>query len=181
MPERNRSHLHGRSVRIAPAALAHRGDTVRPMWIWIALVFLVGFAVAFQGPINQNLGVRLGHPMWAALVSFGIGTVTVALVTLTQRPEIPGKEQFTGLPWWSLIGGVLGACFVVTAIFAIPHIGATGFLLALVVGQATASLLVDHNGWFGLQRIPITPTRALGVMIMLVGFYLARHAPADAG
>ena len=146
--------------------------------MWFALVFVVGLMVAFQGPINQHLGGRLGHPMWAAVVSFAIGTITVALFTAMQRPDVPTKEQVTGIPWWALLGGVLGACYVVTAIFAIPRITATGFLMMLVCGQATASLAVDHFGWFGLQKIPITTARVCGVLLMLGGFWLARHDPA---
>ncbi|MEM7205590.1 MAG: DMT family transporter [Planctomycetota bacterium] len=149
------------------------------MWMWCALVFVVGFVVAFQGPINQNLGARLGHPLWAALVSFCVGTLTVAAVALSQRPTPPGRAQLAGLPWWAWTGGAMGACFVVTAILAIPRVGAVGFSMLLVCGQTTAALLVDHYGWFGLPSIRITPVRGLGVAIMLLGFWLAQQTPSE--
>ena len=144
------------------------------MWPWFLLVFAVGALVAFQAPINAFLGRQLGDPVWGLAVSFAVGLLCAGIVLLAMRPAVPERAQFSGLPWWAWLGGILGTCFVLTAILAVPRIGATGFVLLIFVGQATASLIIDHFGWFELSRAPLTPMRMLGVAVMAVGFYLTR-------
>lgn len=148
------------------------------MWPWFALVFGVGVLVAFQAPINNFLGRELGDPVWGLFVSFTVGLVCATLVLAFTRPDTPERAQFTGLPWWAWLGGVLGTFFVMTAILSIREIGPTGFVMMIVLGQATASLIIDHYGWFDLERTPMSWMRVLGVGVMVIGFWLTQKHDA---
>ena len=48
-------------------------------------------------------------------------------------------------------------------------------LLALVVmGQMSAALLLEHFGWLGAVRHPVTWVRILGVLLIVAGAALVR-------
>jgi transporter family-2 protein len=46
--------------------------------------------------------------------------------------------------------------------------------MLFIAGQMAASLLVDHQGWFGVPRHPLDLPRALGVLCLAAGVVLIR-------
>ncbi len=76
------------------------------------------------------------------------------------------------MQWYYLLGGLLGAIYVANALVAVGSIGAGGVAAATVAGQLTASVVADRLGVLGLEQISITPTRILGVVLLLVGTVL---------
>ena len=86
------------------------------------------------------------------------------------------------MPWYAWLGGFYGAFFVAVAAFAAPRVGVGVLLTAAVAGQLAAALVLDHFGLLGLDRHPVTLTRAAGFVLVLVGAVLvgrARLAPLD--
>ena len=67
---------------------------------------------------------------------------------------------------------VVGMLIVATPIFLVPRIGATATLTALVVGQLTLAVIIDHFGLLGVPRSELTITRILGVLILALGTLL---------
>ncbi len=53
-----------------------------------------------------------------------------------------------------------------------PAIGAGGVAAATVTGQLTASVALDRLGAFGLDEVPLSPERLLGVGLLLAGTFL---------
>jgi len=72
-------------------------------------------------------------------------------------------------PWWSWLGGLLGAVFVTSSILLVPRLGATLFIAAIVTGQLAFSLIIDEFSLLGVSQRPASPGRLLGVAIMMVG------------
>lgn len=131
---------------------------------------LVGGLIALQPAINAGLGRATGN-LAAALVSFAIGTVLLAvLVGLSGQAE--GLGSTFSVPWYYLLGGVLGAAWVFTALVTVSAIGAGGVAAATITGQLTGSIILDRLGILGLVETPITPGRVLGVVLLLAGTYL---------
>jgi transporter family-2 protein len=61
----------------------------------------------------------------------------------------------------------------VTAVFLlIPHIGAAPTVALTVAGQQLAGVAVDRYGLLRLPRREISPTRLLGVGVLLAGVAL---------
>ena len=130
----------------------------------------VGGLIALQPAINAGLGRSTGN-LAAALVSFAIGTlVLAALVGLSGNAA--GIGSTFEVPWYYLVGGVLGAAYVFTALVVVSSIGAGGVAAATITGQLTASVVLDRLGVLGLEETPITWDRLLGVGLLLVGTYL---------
>jgi len=130
----------------------------------------VGGLIALQPAINAGLARSTGN-LAAALVSFAIGTlVLAALVGLSGNAA--GIGSTFEVPWYYLVGGVLGAAYVFTALVVVSSIGAGGVAAATITGQLTASVVLDRLGVLGLEETPITWDRLLGVGLLLVGTYL---------
>ena len=138
------------------------------MWIFLAL--LAGAFLPVQAAVNATLRAPLGHPVWAALVSFAVGTFSLALYALVARLPLP--RGWSGIVWWQWSGGVIGALFVSLSVILTPKLGtATAFGL-VVGGQLLASLLLDHQGWLGLEQHSLNVPRVLGALLLLAGIYL---------
>lgn len=131
---------------------------------------IVGGLLALQAPINANLGTSTGK-LPAALVSFLVGTIILAAIVILSG-KASGVAEVSGVPWYYLVGGVLGAIYVTVALISVSTIGAGGVAAATIAGQLTMSVVLDRIGAFGLDQEPITLSRALGVVLLLGGMVL---------
>lgn len=137
-------------------------------------VFAAGAAAALQGPTNARLAAGLGAPVNAALVSFAVGTVTLAALALfmQQRTDAASVRD---LPGWAWIGGLYGALFVVVLAWATPKLGVATSLAAVVAGQVVLGLAIDHFGLMGVPRQPVSLTRLGGAALVIGGMLLVRR------
>ena len=141
----------------------------------LILAVIGGVLLAVQAPTNAILGKASGSPVVAAFISFVIGSVALgAVMAITSgRLFAPGLKQ---VPWYAWIGGFYGAFFVAVAAFAAPRVGVGVLLTAAVAGQLAAALVLDHYGLLGLERHPVTLTRAAGLVLVLAGAVLVRRS-----
>src|SRR5436190_12978695 len=136
----------------------------------VLLTAVVGGVLALQAPINAGLGRATGQ-LPAALVSFTVGTLVLALV-VGLSGDAGGLRSTLDVPWYYLIGGVLGAAYVTMALIAVRSIGAGGVAAATITGQLATAVLIDRLGILGLERTPITAGRVLGVVLLFAGTFL---------
>jgi bacterial/archaeal transporter family-2 protein len=136
----------------------------------VVLTALAGGLIAAQAPINAGLGKATGS-LPAALVSFTVGTIVLALVVALSG-KAGGLSSTFDVSWYYLLGGLLGALYVLNALVAVSAVGAGGVAAATVAGQLTAAVLIDRFGLFGLNQIAIGPSRIVGVALLLVGTVL---------
>ncbi len=131
---------------------------------------MVGGLIALQPAINAGLGKETGN-IAAALVSFAVGTLLLAAIVGISG-QAGGLGSTFDVPWYYLLGGVLGAAYVFTALVVVSSIGAGGVAAATITGQLTASVVIDRMGVLGLEETPITWERMLGVVLLLAGTLL---------
>jgi transporter family-2 protein len=136
----------------------------------VLLTALVGGLIALQPPINAGLGRATGN-LPAALVSFAVGTLLLALiVALTGKAG--GLSSTFDVRWYYLIGGMLGAAYVTVALIAVSSIGAGGVAAATITGQLATAVIIDRLGILGLEETPLSATRIAGLVLLLAGTYL---------
>ncbi len=136
--------------------------------------FVGGALVALQAPTNAMLARGAGSPVNAALISFAVGTIALIAVALALGVR-PAAGEVRSLPWYAWTGGFYGAVFVAVAAFAAPRMGVTYFLMVAIAGQLAMALLLDRIGAFGLERVEISPTRIVGLLLVLAGAWLVRR------
>ncbi len=146
------------------------------LWLLIALAFLAGAALSIQAPINAVLAGGVGHSLWAAVISFAVGLITLLLICALTRAPLPAPSAANMLPWWAWVGGVFGAVYVTASIAAVPRLGAATLIALVITGQMLTSLVLDHFGAFGLQEHGLTIWRAVGALLLIVGVVLIRTA-----
>jgi transporter family-2 protein len=136
-------------------------------------ILLGGVFLSAQAPINAALAKSLGDPVLAACISFGIGFLVLAAVSAFRGSWRSGGAMATA-PWWSWLGGLLGAFYVAIVIWGVPQLGVVSTVAALIFGQVAAALVLDAIGAFGLPVQPITWQRLLAAGMILGGLVLSR-------
>lgn len=125
---------------------------------------LVGMTIALMLVVNATLQQSLG-PAGALVVVHVVGLATILpLAGLVKQPKPEGK-----IPVVFFLAGLVGVALLWINNHTVPLLGA-GLALALgVVGQLSASAVVDHWGLFGLPRRPFHPRRLVGLGLAVVG------------
>ena len=136
----------------------------------VILMAGVGGLIAVQPVVNAGLGRETGS-IAAALISFAVGTLLLAgiVVVAGDAGRVGGALDVS---WYYLLGGILGAAYVFTALVVVKYIGAGGVAAATITGQLALSVVLDRIGVLGLEEAPITWERVLGVALLLAGTYL---------
>ena len=138
----------------------------------LPLALGVGIAMAFQTAINSQLREHLHSPLQAALLSFTVGTIVLALMVFFQSAEKPRVAELANIPWLLWIGGCLGVYAISMSIYTAPKLGFLTFSGLVIFGQLVISMLLDHFGLLGTDKTPINWQRLLGSIIIFVGVLL---------
>ncbi len=143
------------------------------MWWIVAAVVLGGTAISLQAPINAALARELGGPVPAAAVSFGVGFIVLLTIALLQG-QGDAFLKLPQVPTWTLVGGCLGAWYVLTSIWGVSQLGVLTLIAALILGQMTAAMVIDATGALGVAVREVTPTRIAAAGLVMAGLLLSR-------
>lgn len=141
-------------------------------WMYVLFALVAGALMPVQAGVNLRLRGSLGDPVWAAAVSFGVGTLALLGYLLVTRTPVPTPVMAASAPAWAWTGGMLGAFFVFATIVLAGQIGATTMMAWLLAGQLMAALALDHYGLVGYQVHAVSWPRIAGVCLLLAGAVL---------
>jgi len=139
----------------------------------VALVVAVsiGAAVAAQAPINSRLAQSTGG-LPATTIALGVSFLALIVLT-TLTGKLGGLSHIGDAPTWAVVcGGLVGALYVGSIVWTVRALGAAGLTAATIAGQLGAAMLIDHFGWLGVDRSPITAAKLAGVALLAAGTYL---------
>lgn len=139
------------------------------IWLNILVILLAGAVLPIQAAINAQLARTGSNALWAAGMSFFVGTLAILVVYSSFRLPWPGFAQLKAEPLWIWTGGLLGAFVVTSVTFFAPKLGATTLVASIIAGQLVASLLLDHFGALGYNLHEITIWRLFGVLLVATG------------
>jgi len=139
----------------------------------ILFVLLAGVGLAVQAPTNAALARTSGSVLLAALVSFIVGSIVLALAWVAIDRTSPATLR--GAPVWAWVGGLYGACFVAAMAYAAPRLGLATTLTIAIATQLATALVLDHFGLLGLKVAPISLWKVAGVVLVLAGVVLVRR------
>jgi transporter family-2 protein len=133
----------------------------------IAMSFAAGLAGAAQASVSGTLGKRVGSVQAAAFGAIVAAVLLVGLAVLTGRGA--GIADVLRQPAWLLLSGVFGAGIVLTLAYAPSRIGTFAAVALMIAGQLLAGALIDGLGWLGSERIPLTTSRVMGLILLTAG------------
>lgn len=134
----------------------------------VVLSLIAGVAGSIQVAVSGTFGRRIG-----VLEATAFGSITAALIVcavlLIARQGVGNLGASVREPAWLWLGGVMGAIVVTSITFTAPRIGTFATIGLLIAGQLAMGVLIDAFGLFGLERIPITPARVVGLVLLAAG------------
>ncbi len=130
-----------------------------------------GALVGMQAPINSRLGKTVGG-VQAATFSFLVGTAALVAISFVLRGGLSSLGGIGKVPWWALVGGLLGAVYVFVALEAVRTLGASGLTAVVITGQLTMSVVIDRLGLLGVAKTPVSFQRVLGIALLVAGVAL---------
>lgn len=158
--------------------VCHDSDNNRSLFfmkiIYLVLAFAAGMLAPLQAGMNTRMGRALGDPLYAALISFAVGTVGLFLYGVFCRMEFAAIRQAATVHWSIWLAGLLGAFYVTATIILTPKLGAALTFSLVVAGQLVMALLMDHLGSFGISVQPVNWPRLLGILLITAGVLLIR-------
>lgn len=137
----------------------------------ISFPFLIatisGITMAVQGTINSQLSQKTSLISTTFIVHI-IGTLVALIAVLAWRAPLL-NYNWSSVPWYLYLGGVLSVIIVGLVAVSIPKVGVCNATTAIIIGQVSMAVLIDHFGWFGISRLPWSPWQLIGIIFFAVG------------
>ena len=140
------------------------------MGLFITFAIIAGGLVPIQTSVNSRLRDDIHEPFLSSGISFLVGTIFLILFSIaTGNSPFINSQDLARLPWWGYLGGFLATICLTANIFMFGELGSVLAIVLPMVGQIIFSSLIDNFGWFDAKTIPMTPLKALGLFLVLIG------------
>ncbi|MFV1948820.1 MAG: DMT family transporter [Anaerolineales bacterium] len=137
------------------------------------VALLTGIAIAVQSTMTSRVGSLIGDFRTGILTNTmgGIAAGSLMLIWLLRE----GPETWKVPPMAlgiTAISGILGILIITGISFSLQRAGIAAGLASVILGQLALSTVIDTVGLGGVEPIPLTTARILGLGITGVGVYL---------
>ena len=129
---------------------------------------LFGIIVALEGAVSKVVGA-INASVLEHFFGGSIAFIIVGILLIRGRVEFSIIRPVIPI---SIILGILVFAAVATVAFAIPRTGVALGNFAVVFGQLLLAVVIDTAGVGGLERVPLSPQRIIGLLVMIAGIYL---------
>jgi bacterial/archaeal transporter family-2 protein len=138
-----------------------------------SLALVAGLAGSIQVAVMGRFGERIGS-FEALAANLIFSSILATAVLLVLRQSLAGFGDALRSPWWYWVGGGgMGLVVVLTITVVTPKIGATATIGLLIAGQLAMGVAIDSYGLFGVDKVPLSWPRILGVLLLAAGALLA--------
>jgi transporter family-2 protein len=140
--------------------------------LFVALV--AGMLAPLQAGLNGKMGRAIGDPVYAALISFVVGSFALFFYAVATRVNLGSIRQASDIHWSVWSAGFLGAFYVTATIILMPKLGAALTFGLVVAGQLIMAVFMDHFGLLGVPIQSISLQRMAGIALITAGVILIR-------
>jgi len=141
---------------------------------FILLAIISGAMLPIQAALNGKVGRAVGDPVYAALISFIVGSIGLLAYVLLSKTALYSITETRDLPWTVWLAGILGAFYVACIIILAPRIGVALTFALVVTGQLGISLVMDHFGLIGVPVREINLYKVMGILLIIAGAVMIR-------
>lgn len=143
-------------------------QTIATAWLY-QLILIAGASQAWSPPIDSALRGSLENPWLASLISFLPVVALLACLLICLPPPLPSARGVAGMPWWALLGGLVGAIAVIAGLLFVGRVGAGAFAVLTITANILMSLVIDRHGWFGMAVHDLSAGHIAGAAQMVAG------------
>ncbi|WP_416435112.1 DMT family transporter [Priestia megaterium] len=137
--------------------------------IFYIVALASGIVLSLEGAVYGELGKTVGE-LESSFYNFFAGSIIyILLVTFFGKGNVTNAFK---TPKWYLLGGLFAVIYLTILVFSIPSVGVGISMIAVVVGQMLASMIIEHFGWLGSKKVSISKKRILSLLFMLVALFL---------
>ncbi|WP_379152591.1 DMT family transporter [Paenibacillus sp. sgz5001063] len=136
------------------------------MLIGILLALIAGSLVSLQNIFNTKVNEHTGSWTTTTLV-LGMGFIASLLMGVIME----GADMFTlqHMQPWYWFSGMIGVGVVICLVQATRLLGPTYAISIVLTSQLGFALLWDSLGWLGLEKVPFTINKLIGVLVIVGG------------
>jgi len=139
----------------------------------VAGALVTGLLIGIQSTISNRSGQLVGPLRTGLLMNMLGGGFAFLVFVAVFAPRFVSWGPFPRQAWTLLgVAGVLGIFIIIGIAYSLRYTGVVAGLGTVILGQMLISSLVDSLGLVGLERIPFTWQRAVGLLLMAVAVYL---------
>ena len=136
------------------------------MILGLSLALIAGSLVSLQNIFNSKVNERAGSWATTAFV-LGMGFMASLIFGLIFK----GKHLFIlqHMQIWYWFSGLIGVGVVTCLVQGIRLLGPTYAISIVLTAQLGFALLWDSLGWLGLNQVPFTFNKLIGVLVIVGG------------
>lgn len=140
----------------------------------ILLAVVSGAVLPIQAALNGKMGRAVGDPIYAALISFIVGSIGLLGYVVMSNTALSSITEARHMPLSVWLAGIVGAFYVACVIILAPKLGVALTFALIVTGQMGVSLLMDHFGLIGIPVREINLFKVFGIMLIIAGVIMIR-------
>lgn len=133
---------------------------------------LAGAAMSVQGVMNTRLGEGIGTMEANTLVQCTAAVLSVLALFVHRTGSF---SQLGSVPWYYMLGGVLGLVITVTVMLGIGALSPTVAVSVILISQLAVAALIDALGLMGAERVALDWQNGLGLALMVGGVLLFKR------
>jgi len=140
--------------------------------LMILLALFNGLLIVTNRVLNARLGLHIsgaGAAFWNHLVGF----LFLALMMLFFTED--GGNNFSGIPFYLFLGGLIGAGYVAINSFVMPRVGATKATVLVIAGQIVIGTMIDVAN----DKISNLTMTIVGITLVVLGMWVGHKKVND--
>ncbi|WP_029192746.1 DMT family transporter [Paenibacillus harenae] len=134
--------------------------------IGIIYSLLAGLIISVQSVFNTRLSEKTGFWFTNAWVH-GTGFAITLIILLLLKDD--GLFKLPAVNKLYLLGGAFGVLIVFSVTKGITLLGPAYSIALLLIMQLLVAMIIDSLGLFGVDKMPITANKLIGLSIMIAG------------
>ncbi|MGV8982999.1 DMT family transporter [Clostridium sp.] len=112
--------------------------------VYIILAVLCGCITIISMIINSHLAKKIGV-LKGTLINYIVGLLSTIILMLIVNSSLKlSYSSFTKIPWWALLGGMIGVVVVASSNIVLPKIPTIYTTLLIFIGQLFTGILIDY-------------------------------------
>ena len=136
------------------------------------LMLVAGLGIPIFAALNGELGTKFQSPAFAATISLLVGFV-FSLCFLIISGGVPRLDPVSPVSVYYYLGGLFVVLYILGMTWVAPKFGVGNAVAFVLLGQIISMAIIDHFGLLGALHHPISFQRILGLVLMVVGVFLA--------
>lgn len=112
--------------------------------VYIILAVLCGCFTIISMIINSHLAKKIGV-LQGTLINYIVGLLSTIILMLIVNSSLKlSYSSFTKIPWWAILGGMIGVVVVASSNIVLPKIPTIYTTLLIFIGQLFTGILIDY-------------------------------------